>query len=77
MAVTLQLLLFNRTSFLESCWKKNPKNQEKMRLVSVIPGVQLLLKGRKWLVVEEISGIRYLSKDWKLYLYIVFLIHFH
>lgn len=76
MAVTLQLLLFNRTSFLESCWKKNPQNQEKMRLVSVSPGVQLLLKGQKWLVVEEISGMRYLSKDWKLYLYIVFLIHF-
>lgn len=77
MAITLQLLLFNHTSFLESCWKKNPQNQEKIGLVPVSPGGQLLLKGGKWLVVEEISGIRYLSKDWKLHLYIVFLINFH
>lgn len=47
-----------------------------MGLVCVSPGGQLLLSGGKWLVVEEIGGIRYLSKDWELYLYIVFLVHF-
>lgn len=66
-------LLFNCTRLLESCWQNTSKNQGKMNLVSMNPGGQL----RKCLAVEETSEIRFSSEDWKLLLYIVFLIHFH